>query len=57
MHIHSIWRLWNTFYVFDNEVGAILDGFIVQARDIGYGIGGKHISAKMVRLAKSLLLE
>ena len=57
MYIHSIWRLWNTLYVFDNEAGAILDGFIVQARDIGNGIGGKHISAKMVWLAKSLLLE
>ena len=28
MHIHSIWRLWSALfiYVFDNEVGAILDG-------------------------------
>ena len=28
MHIHSIWRLWNTIYVFDNDVEAILlDGY------------------------------
>ena len=30
VHIHSIWGLWNTFYIFDNEVGVILDGYPQQ---------------------------
>ena len=27
MHINIIWGLWNTLYEFDNQMGAILDGY------------------------------
>jgi hypothetical protein len=31
--------------------------FVVEMHVIGHGIGGKHIPAKMARLAESQLLE
>jgi hypothetical protein len=53
-------------YVFDNEMGAILDGYIASTTTlrycflwgtvIGHGIGGKHIPI-MARLAKGQTLE